>query len=200
MQYNCQIELIEFLNFLTNEAYSENDHNNVDNDSSTVIVTLKFFKYTASSDISNTEREGCQLLSVSFVSVEQSNYVEKLQMNTPHQNGWTRFVNFIESLNNLDLDQLYEGENIDTPLLCSIAKQSSVYNYHFFLKKYSLKSEFSRVSKLLTSAKTYNYQYFFCELERNNKLSETFINENAYSKKDFEMLEQIVSAIIKPLS
>lgn len=105
-----------------------------------------------------------------------------------------KFVNIINSINNLDLNQLVECNYIYTPIICNILKSCTSYCINYFIKEFIYDYEVKLLKKLPLLDTNLCFKYFFCEIEnpKYNFCIDNFLNENFYSKQEFHILEQIV--------
>lgn len=177
LQFNFQVELIDFLNYLSSEVN--------ENITTTTILTLKFFKYTNMNDVSKTEREGSLMSTVSYVSIEPNK-------NNKLSDGWNKFYSLVCAINNLNADYFYEYQSVDAALIYNVLKNSSAFSYHVFLEDKQNYNTLDTIYYIASRSKIMNFDLFIIELETYCNI-DSFLNENFYSKQDFYILEQIVS-------
>lgn len=202
LQFNFQVDFLDFLNYLNEEPNLSSDIN----ESSTIILTFKFFKYVNSNDFSKTEREGSLVLNLSYILIpfynnQQINSNESLQdekdKNDKIMNdGWNKYYTLIHSILNLNVDYFYENVGIDGPLLYTILKNTSVFCYFFYIENQIEYQKMFDIHYIISKLKIGNIEIFLNELENYINIDNFYI-ENYYSKLDFYLLDQIVSKIIK---
>lgn len=202
LQFNFQVDFLDFLNYLNEEPNLSSDIN----ESSTIILTFKFFKYVNSNDFSKTEREGSLVLNLSYILIpfynnQQINSNESLQdekdKNDKIMNdGWNKYYTLIHSILNLNVDYFYENVGIDGPLLYTILKNTSVFCYFFYIENQIGYQKMFDIHYIISKLKIGNIEIFLNELENYINIDNFYI-ENYYSKLDFYLLDQIVSKIIK---